>query len=190
MKNEDFFKAYPTEQEMLNQISRLEESVKGHEEAAECRMLNYYINCIDDYSFGGLCDQATSKIINDNRELRQRLNEQLNQIRTVVSEEVIDVLTDLATGEIVSDRLVNGKFGMCWIVGSGDDVKFVGLAKKAKTYESKGYAVVRMTYTVESYINAYASIVARVTNKTSEPFDFSDSLFTYKSPLLRAALRN
>lgn len=189
METADFYSKFPSEAEMLDRINKLQDAIRGHEEAAECRMMNYY-NCVDDYSYGGICDQATSRLINDNRQLRSRIKDQLESKNTLITEETIDRLIDIKTGDVVSDRIVNGKFGLCWIIGDGDSVQFVGVAKRQKTYESKGFSVSRVTYTMESYINAFGGIVARVIRTDIEPYDFSSSLITYKSNTLKIALSN
>ena len=47
-------------------------------------------------------------------------------------------------GNFVTDVVVKGKFGKCFLIGSGDDVKFIGISKRQATYNKKWYkAVIR-----------------------------------------------
>ena len=52
-----------------------------------------------------------------------------------------DVLLDTTSGEVVSDKVVLGKFGPCFVIKdefSSRFGKFIGVAKKEATYQKKG----------------------------------------------------
>jgi len=55
-----------------------------------------------------------------------------------------EVLVDVETNDIVSKKIIQGKYGLCWIVNDDHADKFgrfVGLAKKESTYSKKGLKV-------------------------------------------------
>lgn len=147
-----FYDKMPT----VNQFNSFLDYCKQEDEHArknsEQRMENYY-NCIDDYSWGGLCDQAAAQ----SRGLRNYLANNLAiQLEEGAFKETfkLSILQDLE-GNTISTRIVNGKFGPCWIIKNSEySATFVGVAKKAATYAKKGYKVVTREVTVEYYYTA------------------------------------
>ncbi len=138
----------PTVQKMEGRIAACENSIERSMEGIAYRAENYY-NCIDDYSSGGICDKAANENISACRMEIDLLKEQIKLGRPRVQDFVHFVLADLE-GNIVSNRIVDGRFGRCWIIEKDHgNVEFVGLAKRAGTYEKKGYKVVRVEETVE-----------------------------------------
>jgi hypothetical protein len=56
-----------------------------------------------------------------------------------------DILIDSSSGETVSDTVVNGKFGPCFLVKpefSNRFGKFIGMASRESTYQKKGVSCV------------------------------------------------
>ena len=54
-----------------------------------------------------------------------------------------DVLRDMETGEIVSKKVVNGKYGPCWLTVEEPQIRekygtFIGYARRESTYNRKG----------------------------------------------------
>jgi len=52
-----------------------------------------------------------------------------------------DVLVDIETNEVVSKKIIDAKYGQCWVIDfeyQGKFGKFVGMAKRESTYTKKG----------------------------------------------------
>jgi hypothetical protein len=147
-----FYDKMPT----VDQFNSYLEYCKGQDEEAQKntdqRMQNYY-NCIDDYSWGGLCDQASSQARSLRNYLASNLAIQLEK-GAFKSTFKLSILQDLE-GNTVSTKIVDGKFGPCWIIKTSEySANFVGVAKKAATYAKKGYKVVTREVVVEYYYTA------------------------------------
>jgi hypothetical protein len=148
-KNQEFYKGMPTEEQIKSLFASFDGADERQRKNEEYRMENYF-NCVDDYSWGGLCDKAQNEARGYRNSARYQLQEQLEN-GVFIREFEVNVLTDL-DGNVVSDRLVNGKFGDCFMIKNGEnDVKFVGIAKKQSTYEKKGYKVMTKVYKVEYF---------------------------------------
>ena len=133
------------------QLEAIEKAKKFHDEAIaelqrqeDQRMENYY-NCIDDYSWGGLCSKANAMARNRaDQGLRERI-EEIVRGGFLLQERKQNVLRSIETGEIVAVGTYNGDYGRYFRVEEGDSVKFVGCAKQVKTYEKKGYTPIVQT---------------------------------------------
>lgn len=148
-KTETFYDAIPTEEQVQSLIASFDRQDEEARKNTEYRMENYY-NCVDDYSWGGRCDQAQNEARGYRNSARTQL---MNQLENGVFTEdfEVNVLTDLE-GNIVSERLVDGRFGQCWLIKKENGaVEFVGVAKKPATYEKKGYKVMTKVFKVEYY---------------------------------------
>ena len=126
-------------QEQLAQIAAAQEShdktiaeLRAQEDA---RMENYY-NCIDDYSWGGLCSKANA-IARDraDKALQDRI-EEIVRGGFLIRERRVNILRSIATGEIVATGIHDGQYGPYFRTTDG---KFVNLAIRVSTYEKKGY---------------------------------------------------
>lgn len=162
MKTEtDFLADFPASIEQT--IASLEDTIKSRCEGIDYRAQNYY-NCVDDYSSGGICDKAAYETISSCRGAIELLKKQAERGKPFVDEFTVDVLTDMH-GNVVSERIVNGKFGACWIIGSGDSVSFISTAKKMTTYNKKGYKVMQRVFTLEYYytnrLNKNGDLISR-----------------------------
>lgn len=105
------------------------------------RAENYY-NCIDDYSYGGLCDMADREV---SRELSIEKDLKIEEIKNGgyhVENTYNHILKNL-DGEIVSTTLVNTRYGKAFRIG---DNKWVSVPVKHSTLIKKGYKL----YEVES----------------------------------------
>lgn len=152
METTNFLEKYPSLEKMKSFISSCEGSIKTSRDAINYRMGNYY-NCIDDYSSGGLCDKAANENIADHQRYIRLIEEQIKlDGKTFVEEFIQHVLVD-STGKIVSDKLIYGRFGPCWIIpgGEGSGVSFVSESKKMSTYNKKGYGLAEIKTKVEYY---------------------------------------
>jgi hypothetical protein len=150
MNNDQFLADFPTTEQVDRFNRYCEDTYKAQQEQSDYRMQNYF-NCVDDYSWGGICDKAAAEHRSTLQHAQSELKEQAENGKPFVREFTVEVLADYHTGEIVSERLVKGRYGYCWIIKDGEQAKFVGTAKKQATYHNKGYKVMQRAYTVEYY---------------------------------------
>jgi len=155
----NFYDQMPTQEQFDNFVKWYEEENAQMRKNSEYRMQNYF-NCIDDYSWGGLCDQAADRAYAKRFRLFNWLSTQMRD-GAYVEDVERSVLVDM-NGNIVSDKIVNGKFGQCWIIKDGDNVSFVGVAKKQSTYNKKGYKVMTLINTIEYYYLTNGKVISRL----------------------------
>jgi hypothetical protein len=183
---DNFYDQMPTQIQFDNFVAWYNEENAQMRKNADYRMENYF-NCVDDYSWGGRCDQAANEAYSKRFRLH---NDLVNQMKNgaFVDDLEMSVLVDMG-GNIVSDKIVNGKFGECWIIKNGANVEFVGVAKKQATYNKKGFKVMTIVYNVEYYYLTNGKIVSRLLNQK-----LVDSMLlrqtTYKPTELFVALNN
>lgn len=155
----DFLEKFPTQEEVESLIRGFDATRESHKENRQYRMENYY-NCVDDYSFGGPCDRAQDEEGSKMNLAQSLLKEQLENGKPFTEEFRIPVLTDL-DGNIVSDRIVEGRFGECWIIidksKEFNNASFVSVSKKNSTYNKKGYKVMEFVYLTEYYFTTKMS---------------------------------
>ncbi len=145
----NFLQEFPTSSQVESFIKRANEIFEQHRKNSQYRMENYF-NCVDDYSWGGICDKAQSEHSSALKQNIQNLQEQLELGKPFVQEFTVDILTDLE-GNIVSERVVDGKYGQCWLIEKSGNISFCGTAKKQATYNKKGYKLMERVYEVEYY---------------------------------------
>lgn len=121
-----------------------EKSMERINESRRYRMENYY-NCIDDYSYGGLCDKADDEA---QRKLEVARDLRIEKVKNgkIIKNTSHWVLEDL-NGNVVSHRPFEGKFGWCFFDGVNN--KWVSMAKRQETFLKKGYRMVRVDVTFE-----------------------------------------
>ena len=121
------------QQAKIKSINEVFESrVKSIDERRQYRMDNYY-NCIDDYSFGGICDKADNELEDRYRMERDILIEQVQNGGYYVRSSSFYRLRD-NEGHIAEGANC-GQYG-CYFNING---KFVGVPKRVATLEKKGY---------------------------------------------------
>lgn len=149
MQNENFYDEMPSLEKLQETISGLDSRDETARKNMDQRAENYY-NCLDDYSYGGICDRAAVDGISERGMQRRALQEQIENGAFV---EVFKSNVLLYQGKVVSDRVVNGRFGPCWIIPGekGSAPGFVSVAKKASTYEKKGFEVKTREIKLEYY---------------------------------------
>lgn len=145
----DFYSKLPN----AEVTERIFKSCKAQDEAAAKaaiqRMENYY-NCIDDYSFGGIQDRVSDESRRSRMILCEKLQAQAeNGYKAFIETFNVAVLCDLQ-GNVLTQRIVNGRYGLCWIIGN-QNATFVAVAKKQATYQKKGYQLKTKKITVEYY---------------------------------------
>lgn len=143
------FEYNPTEltQEQLAQIAAAQEShdntIKRLREDEDKRMENYY-NCVDDYSWGGLCSKANAIAQDRAHQALQDRIEEIVRGGFLIRSRRVNILRSLATGEVVATGIHDGTYGPYFRT---DDGKFVNLAVRVATYEKKGYKPIIQTIT-------------------------------------------
>jgi len=159
VSDKTFFERYPTKEAIQRCISHAHGNIKTAREGIAYRMKNYY-DCIDDYSSGGICDKAANELIGRCNVAIEVLNKMLTGSRTFTETVRREVLCDL-DGNILSDRIVNTRYGRAWMITTYNNERptWVNVAKRQSTYEKKGY----MVMTVESKIEYY--YVPRMTHR-------------------------
>lgn len=180
----NFYDQMPTQEQFDNFKSWFEEENEQMRKNADYRMQNYF-DCVDDYSWGGLCDKAASDAYGKRLSLYNNLATQMRE-GAFVDDVEISVLVDF-DGNILSDKIVNGKFGECWVINNGQGVKFVGVAKKQSTYAKKGYKVMTLVYTIEYYYLTNGKVVSRLLDEQLVESSLERQT-TYKSLQLFIAL--
>lgn len=108
----------------------------------EYRMKNYY-DCVDDYSFGGLCDKADNELEDRLRTERDIMIEQVRNDGKVIRTSFFHRLVS-NSGE-VCDGAKYGQYGAYFAI----DGKFVGVPKKLCTLTEKGYKLYKVERTYE-----------------------------------------
>lgn len=187
MKNLDaFYAQMPTQEQFDAFVINYEAENAQMRKNAEYRMQNYF-NCVDDYSWGGICDQAADAAYSKRMLLHENLKYQLENGAFIDTVET-SVLCDM-NGNIVSEKIVNGRFGECWIIENGNYPTFIGVAKKQSTYNKKGYNVQKKVIEVEFYYLTNGKIVSRIlSNKIVNEFMHEQT--TYVPKYLWVATQN
>lgn len=141
---------FPSAEHIEKVLVSLVRSDEDASRAAQQRMENYY-NCLDDYSWGGICDRAAAEARADRDAYRA-------VAKIILAGEVPSsvfthyCLYDLA-GDLVSDRVVDTKFGRAFIIRLPEGgVKFVSVAKKLSTYAKKGYKLMKVDMYYDYYL--------------------------------------
>ena len=124
-----------------NQMNSINEIWANYQRGCESRVekVNYrfqnYLDCQDDYSFGGVCDEASDD------EARRDKNATLYRIEEIIFGGVSrfaseTFVVDAETGEELGSGCVKGRFGKCVKLSNGS---WLGEAKRISTYAKKGY---------------------------------------------------
>jgi hypothetical protein len=186
----DFLTDFPTSIDGI--IASLKDTIKSRQEGIEYRAMNYY-NCVDDYSSGGICDTAAYEAIRSCQGAIEILQKQAERGTPFMEDFTVDVLTDMQ-GNVVSERIVQGRFGSCWIIGNGDSVQFVSTAKKMATYNKKGYKVMQRVFTVEYYytnrLNKNGDLITRGRLLNQSIIEWPDNTDLWVSTRMNRVLYN
>jgi hypothetical protein len=125
----------------INEINAdYEKVVASIEKRREYRMKNY-LDCIDDYSWGGLCDQADNLLEDRYRTARDIRIEQVQNDGYYYRTSTFYRLRD--DNGNVADGATYGQYGEYFRING----KFVGVPKKVSTLTKKGYALEKVTRT-------------------------------------------
>ena len=128
-----------TKEEQIKAVNEsFEKCLKEIQERREYRMKNYY-DCVDDYSYGGLCDKADDEMENVLRIRRDIIIEQIENDGKVVRTSSFYRL--VSNSGDVCDGAESGRYGEYFSI----DGKFVGVPKKLSTLTKKGYKLFKVT---------------------------------------------
>jgi len=121
---------------------RKQSALKPYQEIQEDRMRRYF-DCQDDTILGGISDRVTSETISGIiRKYDLLIQQEINGGR--LSQEVESLCLYDLNDKFITDVVVDGKWGKCFIIGNGDDAQFISIAKRQSTYNKKGYkAIIR-----------------------------------------------
>lgn len=129
------------QQDKINAINKwFDNAVAELDRGRKARMENYY-NCIDDYSWGGICDKAANQQEDMWREQKRlQIEEVMNGGYFVVETETYRIVD--AEGNC-STRCGCGEYGYFFSING----KFVGLPKRLATLTKKGYTLEKVERT-------------------------------------------
>lgn len=108
-------------------------------ERRDYRMRNY-LDCLDDYCVGGLCDKADSMAAHRAGVERDILLQQVKNGGYFVQKASEYILLN-QEDKVVSENLFWGKYGLCFRT---NDNTYVGVPKTLATLTKKGYRVARV----------------------------------------------
>lgn len=118
--------------------ARYDEAVAEINKRREYRMNNYY-NCVDDYSWGGICDKADNELQDRLRTERDIEIEQVKNDGYYLRHSEFYRLVDDNGNEALGTSY--GRYGHYFAIGG----KFVSVPKRVATLEKKGYRLERVT---------------------------------------------
>ena len=130
---DSFYQDMPSVKILNSAIAAAEASIQQSVSNMEYRERNYY-NCVDDFSSGGIMDTIAVENIATQQNRIAIYKEQLAN-GSIKVKAVSEVLLNV-DGTVASDTLVNGKFGLIWILKSGG---VVGASLKKSAYVTKGF---------------------------------------------------
>lgn len=118
----------------------------------EERMVRAYVECMDDTIVCGISDNLCKERMSN---IRQKAKDYIEQLENgFLKIEVERVYLYDLDDNLVSDKIVLGQFGYCWIIENQDgSVKFVGCPKRQSTLNKKGYKAKRYRITFKTIWN-------------------------------------
>lgn len=152
--------------------------------AAQVRMENYY-NCLDDYSWGGICDRAAAQARSERDMVRSSYEKVLAGETPKGSYDLYFLET--LDGTFATSSCVTTKYGKAWMIKENEysTPKWISVAKTAKTYEKKGYRLMKVSFEYEYYYVQgkdgwrKESIITSVETSPVEDFSFA---YNYDTP--------
>lgn len=171
--------------ELINSVFKsFDQSDESANRAAQTRMENYY-NCLDDYSWGGICDRAAAEARSEREMIR-------SSYKKILAGEIPKGRYDLyfletLDGTFATTSCVTTKYGKAWMIKENEysTPKWVSVSKTAKTYEKKGYRLMKVSFEYEYYHvagkNGWRKEAIITSVKTSPVEDFSRA-YNYDTP--------
>ena len=128
-----------------------DKTIKDLDEQEDARMQHYY-DCIDDYSWGGLCTKANYLARGRAKQTLEDRIEEIVRGGFLIRERLVNVLRDINTNEVVATGTHEGRYGRFFVT---EDGVFVSCAKKVGTYEKKGFRPYVQTITEKVVRDGY-----------------------------------
>ncbi len=161
--------------------------VAAHRKNTDYRMENYF-NCVDDYSWGGVCDKAQDQAESRMLYIIDLLKSQEENGGYFIKN-VTELVLQNFDGSFLSDTVVKCRYGYCFMWGREQTgLHFCGVAKKQSTYTGKGFKVIsrryelKVVYTGKSTRSGYAQRTVELISVTDSVDDqFDDENIDYKS---------
>lgn len=139
------------QQKQIQNINATFESRRAAiDERRNYRMENYY-NCVDDYSFGGICDQADNQQEDRYRTERDILIEQVENNGYYYRDSSFYRLRD--DNGNVANGANDGQYGPYFAING----KFIGVPKKVSTLIKKGYTLELVTRKYKCIYKGFSS---------------------------------
>lgn len=159
---------------LSEQIQAQIDAVKiEHNKNSDYRMQNYY-NCVDDYSWGGICDQSQDQQMMRLEGMLYNILEQEENGGFCKEIAYSYELQDM-DGNVLSTKLINGKFGLCFIIQHSEhNMSFVGATKNQSTFAKKGFKVITKTYELKVFYTG--TLNSKFANRSIELISVSDSV--------------
>lgn len=133
-----------TKEELINEVkNHYAREYAEIDKRRNYRMKNYY-DCVDDYSWGGICDVADDML---ERRLVKEEEISIEMIKNggFFTRTCIHSVLVNENGEIVSNKILSGPYGWFFHVKDGDNEYNVGVAKRQSTYAKRGLKMMNMT---------------------------------------------
>jgi hypothetical protein len=128
--------------------------LKDLQKQEEYRAENYF-NCVDDYSWGGPCSKANADSQSKCQSAIQYILEMTINggfLEDTFNQSILMTLD----GQIVSEKIIWGKFGPCFIIGDGQTAQFISIPKKMSTLEKKGFRMGIKSISAKYTFNGYS----------------------------------
>jgi hypothetical protein len=139
------------------------------------RMVRAYVDCMDDSIVCGISDNlCKERMFNIRQQAKAYVEQVENGFLTIEQERVY--LYDL-DDNLVSDKIVLGQYGYCWLIENQDGVKFVGCVKRQSTLNKKGYKAKRWRVTFKAVWNGGTTNYKRFT-RPMYSYDFIERTLT------------
>ncbi len=119
-------------------IESRDEALAELQKQEDRRMENYY-NCVDDYSWGGLCSKANIMARDRVKRNCQERIEEIVRGGFLVKTRRVNILRDIETGEVAACGVREGEYGPYFKTYEAFGSKYISFAKRISTYEKKGF---------------------------------------------------
>ena len=175
------FKYNPAEltKEQLEKIESAknvyETTVKALQEEEEERAQRYY-DCVDDYSYGGICSKVNAMKQNQAYAWLQARIESIVRGGFLLKEKRVNVLRDIETNKELAVGTRCGRYGRFYVTYDG---RFISCAERLGTYQKKGVIPLVRTITEKVKIAGYwrnGDVKFEVIEKVSETEEISTEI--------------
>lgn len=158
-----------TQLERIASIERgKDETLRQLQEQERGRMERYY-DCVDDYSWGGICSQVNAQAQSTAQRRADALIAQIINGGYLTGETRQLCLFDLE-GNFITDHIIQTRYGYAFVY----DGTFVNIAKRQATYAKKGYIAKTR---VRSYKFVFTGNYTRKGNRVYQDLELLEETF-------------